>query len=81
VSEEGVDFMNFPTIVVLAVLALAVGLALRSVIDSVKRGDLCGTCGNSCGGSCGHCQMATQGVGISEKEVEAVIESIRENKE
>ncbi len=68
--------MNFPTICVLAVVILLVVLALRSMIGRIKRGDLCGTCGNSCGGSCGHCQAAQ---GLQEADVEAVVAAIREN--
>ncbi len=72
--------MNFATAVVLFLVIAAAGLALRSVIGRVKRGDLCGTCGNSCGGSCGHCQNSTKQSVISETEIETVIANIKCNK-
>lgn len=70
--------MNIPTLCVLAVVAVLVGLALRSVIGRVKRGDLCGTCGNSCGGSCGHCQAAEP---MGEDEIAATVAAIKRNDE
>ncbi len=52
--------MTFGDIVVLAVLALVVGLVVRGMIRDKKKGKSCGCSGCSgcaMAGSCGSCQM------------------------
>ncbi len=45
--------MNIPDIIVLAVLAIAIGLAIFGVIRNRKKG-----CGCGCGGSCSGCGLS-----------------------
>lgn len=48
--------MNTGTFIVLAIVAGAVGLALKSMIRDKKNGRSL-QCGGDCGRCCGHCQM------------------------
>ncbi len=68
--------MNLATIGVLLILLVVVGFAIRSVVGNIKRGDLCGTCGNSCGGSCGHCAT-----GLPEEDIEAAVAAIQSGRQ